>query len=110
MRDAEKKNLVADEKYLKILGFTDKPRLYPNDTWHNTSLPVVVTYVFDGQESQAIGLISNIGKILTNNTLLVYNLGLGTYSLQTVGFIKIKHSTIYCNILKFILVVELLQQ
>lgn len=84
LRDAEEKNLVADEKYLKILGFTDKPRLYPNDTWHNTSLPVVVTYVFDGQESQAIGLISNIGKILTNNTLLVYNLGLGTYSLQTL--------------------------
>ncbi|GLV44508.1 uncharacterized protein CBL_10313 [Carabus blaptoides fortunei] len=84
LRDAEQKNLIADEKYLKLLGFTTKPRLYPNDTWHNTSLPVVVTYVFDGQESQAIGLINNIGKILTNNTVLVYNLGLGSYSLQTL--------------------------
>lgn len=48
-----------------------------------------MTYVFDGQESQAIGLINNIGKILTNNTVLVYNLGLGTYSLQTVSVISL---------------------
>lgn len=85
MRDAETKTLIADEKYLNLLGFTDEPRLFPKDIWKNTSLPVVVTYVLDGRESQAIGLIINIAKVLPNNTILVYNLGLGEYALKTVS-------------------------
>lgn len=85
MRDAETKTLIADEKYLNLLGFTDEPRLFPKDIWKNTSLPVVVTYVLDGQESQAVGLIINIAKVLPNNTILVYNLGLGDYALKTVS-------------------------
>ncbi|XP_018579100.1 uncharacterized protein LOC108917126 [Anoplophora glabripennis] len=84
LRDAETKTLIADEKYLNLLGFTDEPRLFPKDIWKNTSLPVVVTYVLDGQESQAIGLIINIAKVLPNNTILVYNLGLGDYALKTL--------------------------
>lgn len=75
---------MADEKYLNVLGFTDSPRLYPNDIWRNTSLPVIVTYVMEGQESQAVGLINNVGRVLPNNTILVYNLGLGNYGLKTV--------------------------
>lgn len=84
LRDAETKTLVADEKYLKQLGFIDKPRLYPNDVWHNTSLPVIVTYVMEGQESQAVGFINNFGRVLPNNTVFIYNLGLGNYGLRTV--------------------------
>jgi hypothetical protein len=80
---------VADEKYLNVLGFTDSPRLYPNDIWRNTSLPVIVTYVMEGQESQAVGLINNVGRVLPNNTILVYNLGLGNYGLKTL--------LTYCN-------------
>ncbi|XP_072378207.1 uncharacterized protein [Diabrotica undecimpunctata] len=76
LRDAETKTLNADEKYLNLLGFTEEPRLYPRDVWRNTSLPVVVTYVHDGEESQAIGLILNMARVLPNNTILVYNLGL----------------------------------
>ncbi|KAH0810484.1 hypothetical protein GEV33_012306 [Tenebrio molitor] len=83
-RDSDSKTLVADEKYLNVLGFTDSPRLYPNDIWRNTSLPVIVTYVMEGQESQAVGLINNVGRVLPNNTILVYNLGLGNYGLKTV--------------------------
>lgn len=37
--------LVADEKYLTLLGFTENPRLYPVSVWKNTSLPIIVTYV-----------------------------------------------------------------
>ncbi|XP_060529331.1 uncharacterized protein LOC132703842 [Cylas formicarius] len=84
LRDVESKTLVADEKFLDILGFTQNPRIYPRDVWTNTSLPVVVTYVFRGQESQAIGLIYNVAKILPSNTILVYNLGLTDYGLKTL--------------------------
>lgn len=89
LRDAEAKTLVADEKYLTLLGLTKKPRLYPNDVWKNTSLPVIVTSVKEGQESQVYGLITNVAKVLPNNTLLVYDLGLSNYNL------KILYN--YCN-------------
>ncbi|KAF7288107.1 uncharacterized protein LOC143191961 [Rhynchophorus ferrugineus] len=85
LRDAEKKALVTDQKLLDILGFTDdSPRLYPKDVWKNSSLPIIVTYVLKGEESQAIGLINNVAKVLANNTILVYNLGLSEYSLKTL--------------------------
>lgn len=54
--------------------------------WQNTSLPVFVTYVMEGQESQAIGLVNNVGRLFPNNTILVYDLGLGNYGLKTVSF------------------------
>ncbi|XP_066151620.1 uncharacterized protein [Euwallacea fornicatus] len=84
LRDAETKTLVADEKLLNVLGFTDKPRLYPKDIWKNTSLPVIVTYVLEGQESQAVGLIANVPRVFPNNTILIYNLGLSDYGLKTL--------------------------
>nr|CAI5861078.1 unnamed protein product [Callosobruchus analis] len=84
LRDAETKTLNADEKYLSILGFSQIPRLYPKNVWKNTSLPVVVTYVTNGQESQAIGLILNVAKILPNNTILVYNLGISDHGSKMV--------------------------
>nr|XP_023029169.1 uncharacterized protein LOC111517302 [Leptinotarsa decemlineata] len=87
--DAETKTLNADEKYLHLLGFVERPKLFPNDVWRNTSLPVIVTYVRDGLESQAIGLIINVAKIIPNNTILVYNLGLSDQGYKTL--------TNYCN-------------
>ncbi|CAH1986599.1 unnamed protein product [Acanthoscelides obtectus] len=89
LRDAEAKTLNADEKYLHLLGFTQSPRLYPTNIWRNTSLPVVVTYVSNGEESQAVGLILNVAKILPNNTILVYNLGISDHALKML--------TNYCN-------------
>jgi hypothetical protein len=41
----EEKTLVADEKFLTLVGFSETPRLYPDDVWKNTSLPVIVTVV-----------------------------------------------------------------
>lgn len=84
----ETKTFLLDEKYLAPLGLSADPRLFPKDVWDNTSLPVFVTYVMEGQESQAVGLISNISKILPNNTILIYNLGLGNYGLRTVRHIN----------------------
>jgi len=84
LRDAETKSFITDEKYLSGLGFVDHPRLYPQDVWRNTSLPVIVTYVMEGMESQAVGLINNVAKLMPNNTILVYNLGLGNYGFKTL--------------------------
>lgn len=64
----------------------EQPRLFPADVWTNTSLPVIVSYVMEGQESLAVGLINNVAKVLPNNTILIYNLGLGNYGLRTVSF------------------------
>ncbi|KAL1500847.1 hypothetical protein ABEB36_006273 [Hypothenemus hampei] len=85
LRDAESKTLVADERLLELLGFSSsQPRLFPKDVWRNTSLPVVVTYVGEGEESQAVGLIGNVPRVLPNNTILIYNLGLTDYGLKTL--------------------------
>lgn len=75
---------MADEAHLTFLGFTQNPRLYPKDVWTNTSLPVIVTYVSEFQESQAVGLIASVSKVLPNNTVLVYDIGVGSYGLRTV--------------------------
>lgn len=75
---------MADEKDLTFLGFTQSPRLYPKDIWTNTSLPVIVTYVTEFQESQAIGVIGSATRVLPNNSVLVYDLGVGNYGLRTV--------------------------
>lgn len=85
LRDAETKTFVADEKHLARLGLTaETRRLYPDDMWYNSTLPVIVTYVMEGQESQAVGLINNLAKLLPNNSILVYNLGLGNYGYRTL--------------------------
>lgn len=36
------------------------------------------------QESQAVGLIASVSRVLPNNTILIYDLGVGTYGLRTV--------------------------
>lgn len=82
LENAEEKRLVADEKYLTLLGFTEHPRLYPSAVWKNTSLPIIVTYVTDGQELQAVGFARNVAHFLPNHTAIIYNLGLEQYGLQ----------------------------
>lgn len=107
--EAEAKTFVADETQLTLLGFTQNPRLYPKDVWTNTSLPVVVTYVTEFQESQAVGLIASVSRVLPNNTVLVYDLGIGSYGLRTVRLCKWKFlGLIVVNGLFVFLVGELL--
>uniref|UniRef100_A0A1B6JB56 Uncharacterized protein n=1 Tax=Homalodisca liturata TaxID=320908 RepID=A0A1B6JB56_9HEMI len=89
LKEAEEKRWTADEKYLKALGFTTSPRLYPAAVWTNTSLPIVVSYLLDGDAELGVGLARNIAHHLPNNTLLLYNLGLGRYDLQLI--------LTYCN-------------
>ncbi|XP_077287866.1 uncharacterized protein LOC143912448 [Arctopsyche grandis] len=84
LKEAEEKHLQADEKYLNLLGLVGK-----TEEWHNTSVPAIVSYVFDGQYVQAIGLVRNIGSKLPNHTLILYDLGLSKYSLNKVQT--------YCN-------------
>ncbi|XP_022918370.1 uncharacterized protein [Onthophagus taurus] len=84
LRDRDSKTFVSDSKYLTPIGLSENARLYPQNVWPNSSLPVFVTYVMEGQESQAVGMINNITRILPNNTILVYNLGLGNYGLRTM--------------------------
>lgn len=87
---------MADETHLTFLGFTETPRLYPKDIWTNTSLPVIVTYVSEFHESQAIGLIASVSKVLPNNTILVYDIGVGSYGLKTVSVLFFCEGLIFC--------------
>ncbi|KAL1138087.1 hypothetical protein AAG570_009782 [Ranatra chinensis] len=78
------KQLENDEKYLSLLGFGENARLYPDDVWHNSSLPVVVSYVKEGDTEQGVGLARNIGHFLPNHTLLIYNVGLAKSDVQAL--------------------------
>lgn len=93
---AEDKKLEADERYLSLLGFGEKARLYPEDVWHNSSLPVFVTYVLQGDADQAVGLARNIAHFLPNHTLLVYYFGLPDQDYQALAT--------YCNSSRCVLV------
>lgn len=86
LKEAEEKRWTVAEKYLTALGFTTSPRLYPKDVWTNSSLPIIVSYLFDGDAELGVGLARNIAHHLPNHTLVLYNLGLGRYDLQLVGF------------------------
>lgn len=50
LRKVEEKRLEAEEKHLALLGFTQYPRLYPENRWTNTTLPIIVTILFTGDE------------------------------------------------------------
>lgn len=90
---AEDRKLEADDRYLSILGFGENARLYPEDVWRNSSLPVVVTYVLQGDAELAGGLARNIAHFLPNHTLLVYYFGLPDQELAS-----------YCNSSRCVLV------
>ncbi|XP_050436139.1 uncharacterized protein LOC126842938 [Adelges cooleyi] len=82
LKIAEQKELVVNDEYLVSLGFISSPALYPAKFWKNTTLPVVVTYVLDGEHGQTIGLIRCINKYLSNHIILMYNLGIPDYQLR----------------------------
>ncbi|KAL1463529.1 hypothetical protein WDU94_015272 [Cyamophila willieti] len=79
---SEQKKLITDDKYLKILGFVDNPRLYPHSVWRNSSLPIIVTAVQSGQLHHAVGFLRNIMTMLPNHSAVVYNLGLSNYDVK----------------------------
>ncbi|XP_073971029.1 uncharacterized protein isoform X2 [Rhodnius prolixus] len=94
---SDEEGASADERYLTLVGLSgDHPRLYPDDVWTNSSLPVVVSYVRTGDLGQAVGLARNIAHFLPNHTLLIYNFGLPEQQLQTLAN--------YCNNSRCVLV------
>ncbi|XP_076035423.1 uncharacterized protein LOC143021684 [Oratosquilla oratoria] len=66
--------LVHDEKYLQPLGFTNEPRLYPQDVWNNVSLPIIVSAVNWEEASLAEGLVRNLQQLLLNASIILYAL------------------------------------
>ncbi|RZF44896.1 hypothetical protein LSTR_LSTR004521 [Laodelphax striatellus] len=99
LKVVEEKRLEADEEYLSLLGFTQpEPRLYPGVVWTNTSLPVVVTYLLDGQAEHGVSLIRNIAHYLPNHTVLIYNLGLGRYQLH---LLQLNCNNSHCIVINF---------
>ncbi|KAG8222403.1 hypothetical protein J437_LFUL004862 [Ladona fulva] len=92
LKDAEEKRLVADEKYLMLLGFTENPRLYPDSVLKNTTLPLIVTHVSEDQEKHGIGFARNVQHFLPNHSISIYNLGLGQYELERVIYLCIQCS------------------
>lgn len=85
LKDAEEKRLQAEEKHLVMLGFTDNPRLYPADSWTNTTLPIIVTVLFSGQEKMGVGFAKNTAHMAANHAVLMYNIGLSSSGLQLVA-------------------------
>lgn len=71
------------EKYLKQLGFTSQPRLFPKDIWPNVSLPVIVSAIESNQVHLAIGFIKSI-QLIPDSTVFIYDLGLDDYDLKLV--------------------------
>ncbi|XP_015916333.1 uncharacterized protein [Parasteatoda tepidariorum] len=66
-----------EEKYLKQLGFlTDKPRLYPNTGWVNSSLPVFVTTVPPSDLQYILTFLKSFQHFFPNSVLFIYDLGL----------------------------------
>jgi len=79
------RDLEADEKYLDLLGFGDNARHYPDNVWRNSSLPVIVSYIKQGETEQGVGLARNIAHFLPNHTLLLYNFGLPESDIQLLA-------------------------
>ncbi|XP_013783144.1 uncharacterized protein LOC106467345 [Limulus polyphemus] len=73
---SEAPEVDVNQNYLKLLGFTNNPRLYPSSTWSNVTLPVIVTAVSSGETGLAVGLIRSSQKYLPDHVVLLYDLDL----------------------------------
>ncbi|XP_043235263.1 uncharacterized protein LOC122388333 isoform X1 [Amphibalanus amphitrite] len=74
--------LKVDSKYLTALGFTSSPRVFPNHTWTNVTLPVIVTAAASGQGEQVTGLVLSARRHQSQLPVVVFDLGLGRYERQ----------------------------
>ncbi|XP_052752700.1 uncharacterized protein LOC113522215 isoform X2 [Galleria mellonella] len=82
LRDVEENNLVQEERYFRLLGLDGHVEL-----WHNTTLPVLVTYARGDSHAMAVSFVRAAARL--PYTVLLYNLGLKPYSLSVVSN--------YCN-------------
>ncbi|KAK6634964.1 hypothetical protein RUM44_000212 [Polyplax serrata] len=89
LRNAAEKRLQADEKHLTLLGFTKNPRLYPQNCWTNTTLPIIITTLFAGEENLGIGFAKNTAHMAGNHAVLIYAVGVSPKGEQSIST--------YCN-------------
>ncbi|XP_060810907.1 uncharacterized protein LOC106139140 isoform X2 [Amyelois transitella] len=82
LRDVEENHLVQEKRYFKLLGLDGQV-----EQWHNTTLPVLVTYARGDDHALAVSFVRAAQQLPF--TVLLYNLGLKPYSLSVVSN--------YCN-------------
>lgn len=85
LKEASEKLLNVDKKYLELLGFVQKPRLFPDSYARGGTLPVIVSYAKVGQEEQAVSFVRSIASLLPNHLTVLYNIGLSTNDLFLVS-------------------------
>lgn len=75
-----------DSYHLELLGFSGSPRLYPHSTAADVILPVVVTVATVSNYERAIKLVDSVQRHLKNHTVVIYDLGLGSYEIVKVCY------------------------
>lgn len=70
--------------YLELLGFSSLSRLFPSNFEHSHSIPIIVTGATSGNYENAILLVESVQKHLHNKTVVIFDLGLGSYELLKV--------------------------
>ncbi|CAG0899227.1 unnamed protein product [Darwinula stevensoni] len=102
LQDVLQEQLTADPEVLELLGFVKHPRIYPNDSWTNITLPPIVTAASSGEGIKALGFVKNVHHFVPGYHILLYDLGLGRSESETLlevcnGTRKSSH----CSIVKF---------
>ena len=83
---APKDNVNLDSYHLELLGFSDKPLLYPKSVAADVVLPVIVTVATVSNYERTIKLVDSVQRHFKNHTVVIYDLGLGSYELVKVGY------------------------
>lgn len=81
----QKSNTELKEKYLKHLGFTENPRLFPDHVWTNVSLPVFVTAIKSNEIPFVKEIVKSLQDFYPDASLLVYDLNLDEDEAETVS-------------------------
>lgn len=95
----QKSNTELKEKYLKNLGFTNNPRLFPSSFWNNVSLPVFVTAIKNNEIHYAQELIKSMQESYPEASLLTYLLDMDEEETEEVT--KFCNSSVSCYVRKF---------
>jgi len=79
-------SINLDSYHLELLGFSETPRLYPKAVAVDVVLPVIVTVATVSNYERTIKLVDSVQRHLKNHTVVIYDLGLGSYELVKVGY------------------------
>jgi len=84
-KKSPKDNINLDSYHLELLGFSATPRLYPKSVAADVVLPVIVTVATVSNYERAIKVVDSVQRHLRNHTVVIYDLGLGSYELVKVS-------------------------